>query len=152
MFFRRNQQKQELARLRVEAQLQAELASAAMAQAAEQRRQYENRIADIKEASEQRAKELLRTVKALADEVEYLRAQHFGPGRSQTASAIPAVPVDPEWDFMPGQELNPHYLSEEEEELAALQAGGHIDDVEYKQALSQLRAAVGGVPIQVQKS
>lgn len=130
----------------MEAHLQAELASAAMAQATEQRRQYENRIADLKDASEQRAKELLRTVRALAEEVEFLRSKHFG------AHTVPPVtrdvPVTPEeFDFMPTH--NTHWLSEEEEEIEALRAGGHLDQGEYGDALAQIRALVGG-PVQIE--
>lgn len=126
------------------------MADMAVAQLAETRRQYESRLAEQKEAEERRVKELLRTIKALAEEVEYLRAQHFGPGRA--AAPTPArVPVMPDqFDFMPVG--NPHYLSEEEEELEALRAGGHIDPMEHKHALAQLRAAAGlTVPITIEE-
>jgi hypothetical protein len=112
------------------------------------RRQYEAHIADLKEASELRHKETLRTIKALADEVEYLRSQLFGARNVQVQPA--RVPVMPEqFDFMPT--ANPHYLSEEEEELAALRAGGHIDQIEHDAALAQVRAAMGlQVPITIE--
>lgn len=146
MFGRRKKYEQELARVRMEAQLQSDLASAAMAQAAEQRRQYEARIADLKDQHELRVKETMRTIKALAEEVEFLRAQHFGTRTAQAPAR--EMPVMPEPDFMPAFRDNPHYLSEEEEDLAALRAGGHLDPMEHAAALAQLRAMVG--PIQIE--
>jgi len=44
---------------------------------------------------------------------------------------------------------NPHWLSEEEEDVLALRDGGHLDATEANLALAQLRAAVGGVPLQL---
>jgi hypothetical protein len=107
---------------------------------------YEQRIADLKEASEQRHAESLRVIKALADEVEYLRAQHFG--RDTRGGVTPAnVQVLPEREFMVDPNRSEHYISEEEEDLKALRNGGFIDASEYDQALQQLRAATGGAHI-----
>jgi len=148
---RRNQHEREVSRLRMEAALQAELASAAMAQSAEQRRQYEARILDLKEAGEQRVKELLRTVTALAEQVEFMRTQHYGP-RVSGASVAREMPVLPEeFDLMPSS--RPLYMSEEEEELDALRAGGHLSPADHAAALEQIRAASGlRVPIQLESS
>ena len=98
---------------------------------------------------ELRHKETLRVIKALADEVEFLRAKHFGSG----IVSPPAVSIKsmPEPDFMPDPTRSPFYISEEEEDLAALKDGGFIDATEYSQALRQLRAAAG-VPISVEQS
>jgi hypothetical protein len=117
-----------------------------MAQAAEQRRQYEARIADLKDAQELRVKETMRTIKALAEEVEFLRSQHFG-ARNAPLPARP-VPVMPEeLDFMPIS--NPHYLSEEAEELEALRAGGLLDLGEYNAALEHIQGFIRG-PVQLE--
>lgn len=116
------------------------------AQLVEQRRQYENRIAELKDAHEQRHAETLRTIKALAEEVEYLRAQHFGAVSNAPASF--SVDAWPEPDFMPSQAENPHWITEEQEDVEALLSAGLIDRSERNAALEQLQARFG-VPIQI---
>lgn len=113
-------------------------------------RLYEARIAELKEAHELRHKESLRVIKALADEVEYLRAKHFGPALTQPASTA-RIPVSPERDFMPDPERSPFYIPEELEDLEALRAGGHLDASDYETARRQLIAATGGVPLQIEQ-
>lgn len=134
----------DVARARTEARLQEELATAALAHAAELRRQYENRIADLKESYDRAFAETQRTIKALADEVEYLRLQHFGHGVPMThtamAASVKALP-DREPSFM--EPANPLYMSEEEEDLRAMHDAGLVDDIEFKRILESLRGATG---------
>jgi hypothetical protein len=112
---------------------------------------YEARIADLKEAYEARHAESLRVVKALAEQVEFLRAKHYGPAAAVSPSFVPAtVKAKPEPDFMPGMAHSPFFLNEDEEDLHALKDGGFIDAVEHQQAIAQLRAATGGIPITVE--
>ena len=128
------------------------MADMAIAQLAEARAHHHDRIADLKEAHELRHTETMRAIKALAEEVEYLRAQHFGPAVTQ--GVAPAkVPAMPEWDFMPQEHENPHWLPEEAEDILALQDGGHLSRVEAEGALAHLRARLGTrVPIQIEDS
>jgi hypothetical protein len=101
---------------------------------------YERRIEDLKT-------EHARMVKLMADEIEYLRAQLVGPKLAhQYRSAAEGAPEEG-WDFMPPARTNPHYTTEEQEEIQALRDGGHIDEVEYRQAMKQLGIAVGGLNI-----
>jgi hypothetical protein len=111
---------------------------------------YEARIADLKDASEARHAESMRVIKALAEQVEFLRAKHYGPA-PLPAPTVPGFEVKsrPESDF----KAVPHsrfFVSEDEEDVLALRDGGFIDAVEANQALEQLRAATGGVPITVE--
>ena len=154
MFFhRRKRDERELARAQMEARLQAEMAAMAVAQLAEMRDQYEKRIADLKEAHEKRHEESMRVVKSLADQVEFLRAKHYGPVTAATPGFTAAsVKSRPEPDFMPGMAHSPFFLTEDEEDLLALKDGGFIDAVEHQQAMAQLRAATGGIPITVEES
>lgn len=98
---------------------------------------YEARIADLKT-------EHARMVKLMADEIEYLRSQVIGP---QRAAQIRSDGSSDEWDFMPSARENPHFVSEEEEDLRALRENGHIEEVEYRAAMAALGRVVG--PIQV---
>lgn len=101
------------------------------------RKLYEQRIEDLKV-------EHARMVKLMADEIEYLRSQIVGP--RQAAQFRSDGPSDT-WDFMPSARTNPHFTSEEQEEIQALRDGGHIDEIEYRKAMEALGVAVGGVPI-----
>lgn len=99
------------------------------------RRLYEARIEDLK--AEHR-----RMVKLMADEIEYLRVQLSGPklGMPGTAIAPAEVKVFDEPDFMPDPAKSPHFIPEEQEDLLALRDGGHIDEIEYQQAMQRLGA------------
>lgn len=88
----------------------------------------------------------MRVIKALAEQIEYLRTQQMGP-RLRDGIRAADIKVTPEPDFMPNPAKNPHYLTEEEEDLRALRDGGFLDATEYEQALAQLQAAAG-VPLQ----
>lgn len=114
------------------------MADMAVAQLAEQRRQYENRIDDLKEASDQRARELMRTITALAEQVDFLRAKHYG-------GVQPSTGEPPSWQ-MPSQEPIDAIA-----EASALHAGGHLDDDDFSAALEQIRRTAGlRSPIQIE--
>lgn len=130
-----------LSRAKLEARLQEELATAAVAQLSEVRRHYEARIAELKDSHAREVSAEKRVIKALAEEVEYLRSQLFGRGVQSTPQPA-VVKARPEPDFMPMQ--NPHYLPEEVEDVMALRDGGHIDDLEYRHIREQLERAIGG--------
>jgi len=87
----------------------------------------------------------MRTITALAEEVEFLRSQHFGT--RATPPVQREIHAMPEFDFMPAH--NPHFLTEEEEDVLALRDAGHLSHGEADLALAQLRAAVRG-PIQIE--
>lgn len=93
----------------------------------------EARIADLKEAHESRVRELMRLVDALAEQVEYLRAQL---GRPFIAAKHPGV--NPTQQPLVGSDL-PLHVSEEEEDLLALHEMGHVDNYE----LAALRESLG---------
>lgn len=111
---------------------------------------YTRHIAELKEAYEKRHAESIRVIKALADEVEFLRAKHYGPGTQPVTHSVSPVKARPEPDV--GTFGHQFFLNEDEEDILALKDGGFIDAVEADQALAQLRAATGGVPIQVDQS
>lgn len=86
----------------------------------------------------------------MADEIEYLRAQVIGIHQAQRIGRTPAAAGSTsgqEWDFMPPARENPHYTTEEQEEIQALRDGGHIDEVEYRNAMKALGINVTGVEI-----
>ena len=96
---------------------------------------FEARIEDLKEAHEARVTELMRLVDALAEQVEYLRAQIGRPFiQAQHRGINPAdqIMVEPE-------DLDvPKHVSEEEEDLLALHELGHVDDWELEALKQQL--------------
>lgn len=96
---------------------------------------FEARIEDLKEAHEARVKELMRLVDALAEQVEYLRAQIGRPFiQAQHRGVNPAelLEVGPD-------ELDvPKHVSEEEEDLRALREMGHLDEWEFEALKGQL--------------
>ena len=81
-------------------------------------------------------------VKLMADEIEYLRAQLVGPVRAGLQPGIREadIKVFEEPDFMPDPSKSQHFIPEEHEDLLALRDGGHIDEIEYRQALERLNA------------
>ena len=101
---------------------------------------HEARIADLKEAHEREVKQLMRLVDALAEQIEYLRAQlgrpFIGaahPGLNPTQQPLAVHDMD-------GSSTSLH-VSEEEEDLMALHEMGHVDDWE----LAALRNALPGL-------
>ncbi len=94
----------------------------------------EARIADLKEAHEARVRELMRLVDALAEQVEYLRAQLGKPfiaaqHRGLNPTQQPEVPLETS-GF-------PLHVSEEEEDAVALHELGHMDSWEFEALKSQ---------------
>lgn len=96
---------------------------------------FEARIADLKEAHEARVRELMRLVDALAEQVEYLRAQI---GRPFIPAKHPGLnPTDQPVAVHDMESPIPLHVSEEEEDLAALHAEGHLDDWELEALKAQ---------------
>ena len=93
-------------------------------------RLWEARVADLKDAHEREVKQLMRLVDALAEQIEYLRAQMGRPNMARELGLNPSKqPVVMEGS-MP-------YLSEEEEDLLALKEYGHLDERALEEALAQ---------------
>lgn len=107
---------------------------------------FEARIADLKEAHENRVRELMRLVDALAEQVEYLRAQLGRPFIAQQHPGLnPAQqpPVVRHSDDVPPL----LHVPEEEEDLRALHEMGYLDDAQLAKALSE---QLGGTPITIE--
>lgn len=99
---------------------------------------YEARIADMKEANEARVRDLMRLVDALAEQIEYLRAQL---GRPFIAQTPPGLNPTKQLEVVPmadGASSGPLHVSEEEEDLLALHEMGHLDDWELSALKGQL--------------
>lgn len=104
------------------------------------RKLYEQRIQDLKV-------EHARQVRLMADEIEYLRSQLVGPrlaAHYRSGSDDSRAP-DGGWDFMPPARQNPHYTSEEQEEIQALYDGNHIDEIEYRRAMKAIGVELTGI-------
>lgn len=107
------------------------------------RKVWEARVADLKEAHEREVKHLKMLADVLAEQVEYLRAQRAGhpfistQQRGTNPSELELVQPD-----------SLAYMSEEEEDLRALQDNGHISPMDLEKALAQLqlRGTVASVP------
>jgi hypothetical protein len=98
---------------------------------------HEAHVVDLKEAHEARVREMMRLVDALAEQVEYLRAQlgrpfiaagHPGLNPTNQPVAVHALDGD----------SAPLHVSEEEEDLLALHELGHVDDWELETLRGQL--------------
>lgn len=129
-----------LARAEKEAQLQAELAAAALGQLEVLREACESRVADLKGAYERENKANLRTIDVLAEQVEYLRLimgrpQPVQPRESMFAPVQPPAPIEFEQGLP--------YVTEEEEDLRAMHDAGLLDIGELNNALGQLTGAGG---------
>jgi hypothetical protein len=85
---------------------------------------------------------------ALSEEIEYLRMQLAGPRLGDVRGAEVKV-FEPE-NFIRDPNRSEHFISEEEEDLLALKDGGHITEMEYRQALDAISSALGGVPIEIE--
>lgn len=98
---------------------------------------FEARIADLKEAHEARVREMMRLVDALAEQVEYLRAQL---GRPFIAQNHPGLNPAQQPLVVHDMDDNPAklHVSEEEEDLLALHELGHVDDWELEALKGQL--------------
>jgi hypothetical protein len=98
---------------------------------------HEARIADLKEAHEARVRELMRLVDALAEQVEYLRAQLGRPFAAKHPGLNPTnqpLVVHEMADV-------PLHVSEEEEDARALHETGPLDYWE----LEALKAQFPGI-------
>jgi len=93
---------------------------------------HEARIADLKEAHENRVRELMRLVDALAEQVEYLRAQLGKPFISASHPGLNPAQQPLVIHDLDGASATPLHVSEEEEDLLALHETGHIDDWELE--------------------
>lgn len=98
---------------------------------------HEARIADLKEAHEARVRELMRLVDALAEQVEYLRAQLGRPFIAQNHPGLNPAQQPLVVHDMDGAAPKLH-VSEEEEDLLALHEMGHVDDWELEALKGQL--------------
>jgi hypothetical protein len=99
---------------------------------------HEARVADLKESHENRVRELMRLVDALAEQVEYLRAQL---GRPFIAAGHPGLNPASQPQVVldsSGASTTPLHVSEEEEDLLALHEMGHVDDWELEALRGQL--------------
>lgn len=105
-------------------------------------RLYEARVEDLKAAHKT-------TVKALADEIDYLRAQVYGASALASGPTPARIPAFEEPDLMPS--ASPLYMNEELEDLEALRTGGHINEVEYGQIKRGIESRLG-LPISVDQS
>lgn len=94
---------------------------------------FDRHRSDLKESHALTVKSLQDTILILVDQVEYLRAQL--DGRAHVSQARPAVNPSQQPPAAPG--LTP-YLSEEEEDLLALNLSGHISDQELAELREQL--------------
>lgn len=99
---------------------------------------YEARIADLKEAHEARVRELMRLTDALAEQVEYLRAQI---GRPFIAAKHPGLNPSEQLEVPLGVSDFPLHVSEEEEDALALHEAGSLDAWE----LEALKAQFPGI-------
>lgn len=121
----------------MEARLQAEKASMAVAQLHEMREVYEARIEDLKTEHQ-------RTLTALAEQVDFLRAKHYGPPR-------PASPmIEQFWrdgeDGSDGVDIPlpaPAYVGEEIEDVTSQFESGLLDRTELNDALAQIKRRAG---------
>lgn len=95
---------------------------------------YEARIADLKEAHETQRREMLRTIEALAEQIDYLRAV-FGRAQPMSGSLTreAAVPFE-----LPVEDDMPLHMSEEEEDLLALNEHELISDEQLARMQQQL--------------
>lgn len=93
---------------------------------------WEARVADLKEAHQREVKALRLTIDALAEQVEYLRAQQDSkPFISRTV-----VGHNPsELELVGPGDLS--YMTEEEEDIRALRESGQITELAMEQALAQ---------------
>ena len=89
--------------------------------------------ADLKEAHAAEVKALKLTIEALAEQVEYLRAKLDGHGfvSARVPPANPTGQAEAEVGW-------PKWMSEEEEDLLALNLNNHITDLELQELRSQL--------------
>jgi hypothetical protein len=87
---------------------------------------------DLLEARDREVAALKLVIEALSEQIDYLRVLMGQPNLSRAKSVIPAELQSPE--LVEGLKA---YLSEEEEDLMALHANGHIDELEMEQALAQ---------------
>lgn len=96
---------------------------------------YEARIADLKEAHEARVREMLRTIEALAEQIDYLRAV-FGRAQPMSGSLVrqgTTVPFELQVD-----DDMPLHMSEEEEDILALAENELISDEQLARMQAQL--------------
>lgn len=99
---------------------------------------HEARVADLKEAHEARVRELMRLVDALAEQVEYLRAQIGRPFIAAKHPGLNPAQQPPVVHDTDGASTTPLHVSEEEEDLLALHEMGHVDDWELEALKGQL--------------
>lgn len=93
-------------------------------------RVYEERVLDLKAAHEQEVKQLMRLVDALAEQIEYLRAQ---AGRPHMGRVTPSG----ERVESPMENWTP-WVSEEEEDIEALREFGHLSEQEVENLRREL--------------
>lgn len=96
---------------------------------------YEARIADLKEAHEARVREMLRTIEALAEQIDYLRAV-FGRAQPMSGSLTrqgTTVPFE-----LPVVDDLPLHMSEEEEDLIAMADNELISEEQLARMQAQL--------------
>jgi hypothetical protein len=86
---------------------------------------------DLIEARDREVAALKLLVDSLAEQIDYLRSLMGQPNLTRATSALPRELQGP--DLAPGFA---NYLSEEEEDLIALQEAGHINELELEQQLA----------------
>lgn len=94
---------------------------------------------DLKEAQQQTIAAMRDTILVQADMIDYLRAKLEGHGYvpQRTTAINPAS--QPSADRTPGDPESPKkWLSEEEEELLALNLNGHLSDLELASLQQEL--------------
>lgn len=92
--------------------------------------------ADLKEAHEQTIKAMRDTILVQADMIDYLRSKVDGYAYVPTRTAALNPTQQPEADSEPGSRK---WLSEEEEELLALNVNGHLSDLD----LARIQESLG---------
>lgn len=101
-------------------------------------RQYEARIADLKEAHAEERRALNKVIDALAEQVEYLRAVQgtafISASKPATTGLATTLPTEP------GRTM---HMSEEEEDLLAMRDNDLISDTELEQLRQQLVEELG---------
>lgn len=92
---------------------------------------------DLKEAQEQTIKAMRDTILVQADMIDYLRAKMDGvgyvPQRVKAVNPTEQIPVE-----NPLDDNERKWLTEEEEEILALNLNGHINDAELASLQEQL--------------
>ena len=92
---------------------------------------HEARIADLKEAHEANRRDLMKLVDMLAEQIDYMRQLAGRPNFART------VPLNPSKQ-PPVEQGGWAHVSEEEEDLRALQEFGHISQFEMDRLAEEL--------------